>query len=83
MIVDFSQLCGRLMVLVLFRGELWSVKLIERGLKIEYGPKRDPLKQSLKNRNRTSEVSYWTVYNSFNYYCHRLTIVTRSIVKYR
>ena len=48
-------------------GEFWSVKFIETsGLK----KNMDPSKQSLKNQNTKSkqinEVSYWTVYNSFN-----------------
>ena len=66
-ITDFSQLCGRLVVLVRFRDEFWSVKFIERSFeniwKIErrgfenkeHRPKRDPSKQSLKNRNTTSK----------------------------
>ena len=49
-IVNFSQLCGRLVVFVLFRGEIWSAKLIETRVSInkEHGPKKDQSKQKIE-----------------------------------
>ena len=58
MIADFSQLCGRLAVFVLFRGEFWSVKFIEtRVLKNKvHEPKRDQLKQTIEKENRNGSA---------------------------
>ena len=48
-IADFSQLCGRLVVFVLFRGEFWSVKLIETRVSTTSMDLRET------NRNKTSK----------------------------
>ena len=65
---DFSQLCGRLAIFVLFQGEFLSVKFIETKVLInkQHGPKRIQSKQNSK-QNIETEASYWTVYNSFNF----------------
>ena len=65
---DLIQLCGRLAVFMLFRGEFWSVKFIETRVLInkERGPKRD-IRNKKSKQNIEKEVGYWTVYNSFKW----------------